>query len=146
MENDILELMKWPRKLHEKEGMVLYALKNYQLVEAALKSYLCKSKTDSRNDKPEPLYTLEQVQYKPLGWLYKKFKTVNSNTQLHEQIELSLNDRNKISHHALISDNPVMAEMIGTDSLCLDELREIQARSSQLMTDMVCEYIQNRNY
>jgi hypothetical protein len=146
MENDILEIMKWPRKLHEKEGMVLYALKNYQLVEAVLKSYLCKSKSDSIIDDLEPLYTLEQVQYKPLGWLFKQFKTVNSNILLHKQIELSLNNRNKISHHALISDHPVMAEMIGTDLLCLDELRRIQVRSSQLMTDMVCEYIKNRNY
>ncbi|MCG7564661.1 hypothetical protein [Pseudoalteromonas sp. McH1-42] len=146
MEDDILELMKWPRKLHENEGMVLYALKNYQLIEAVLKSYLCKSKSDPMIDELEPLFTLEQVQYKPLGWLFKKFKTVNTNIQLHKQIEAAINDRNKISHHALISHHPVIAEMIGTEPLCLDELRDVQARSSQLMTDLVCEYIKNRSY
>jgi hypothetical protein len=40
MIEQIQNAMKWPRSLEEREGLILYSLKNYQIIEAILKNYM----------------------------------------------------------------------------------------------------------
>lgn len=135
--------MHWPRAMEEGEGRILYALMNYQIIETTLKAYLCRLH-ESEADGPKLNYANSSVNNKPLGWLIKKFKLHNTNIELQKMLDEINGERNEIAHHALVSQNPEIAEILGVENMRIQRLREIDRNSSRAMTGVVCEFIKSQ--
>ncbi|MFI8737440.1 hypothetical protein ACIGKM_16130 [Ectopseudomonas toyotomiensis] len=138
MSTDLLESMKWPRKFDEPEGRVLYALKNYQLIETTLKLYLiCPSRSQVN-------ISVEEASELPMGILLKKFKKNNDNQKLHDFLSEILGERNKIAHHALVTQEGEISNLLNIKPIEIHELRKFAEKASKAMTMLVCEFIKTQ--
>jgi hypothetical protein len=134
MIEQIQNAMKWPRSLEEREGLILYSLKNYQIIETILKNYI--SLASPGNTKNSS---------KTLGQLIPMFYEINKNEDLRSLLLTIKDERNNIAHQALVTSNPVVAKSLGVTEFCVAELREMNHRASDAMTQVICEYLMISN-
>lgn len=145
MSNDFLADMYGPRTIEESEWRVLYALKDYQLVESILKAFLCRPIKIEGGQEILSKFTAEEVKDCPLKILIKKFKTICSDAELLQLLCEIVDDRNLMAHQALIIQDEKLAEMIGEEVLTLEFLRQMDRRAQKAMTALVCAFIRSKS-
>jgi hypothetical protein len=134
---DELTPQNGPKTIEELEWRILYALKSFQIIELLLKTAIC----DERYCRDCAPRDMEEMAPKPLGKLIIAFSKVCKNNALLESLKEINDDRNTIAHQALINTNEAIAKRLGGTHMTIDSARDIERRASNMMSDLVLEYL-----